>query len=104
MRESALQAKVIGALRHRGGYWVVNSPAAYTPSGRPDIEGCYRGAYVGIELKKPKTGTTSPAQKLCIARIKAAGGFAFTANSLEAVMEMLDAIDAWMLVLLEVSR
>ncbi len=58
-----------------------------------DIILCFRGMFVGIELKKDLTidGPT-PLQTHNIAKIKQAGGFAFSADTVEDVLRILNYI------------
>ncbi len=52
--------------------------------GWPDLQVCFRGRYIGIELKSEKGRLTS-AQKAMHARLRLAEGLVYTATSVEAV-------------------
>ena len=53
MSEKAIQKKIIKDLKDRG-YWVMKTQGgvAGTPVGAPDIIACYKGEFLGIEVKK----------------------------------------------------
>lgn len=57
--------------------------------GRPDINACYKGRCVRIEVKTPDHGNkASKAQEIDIKKWKKAGAVAFVAYSLEEVQEV----------------
>jgi Holliday junction resolvase len=62
--------------------------------GVPDIVGCYRGLFVGFEVKRPIVGRVSELQKHRIEQIKSAGGQAFVVYSVEDVKQALDMLSA----------
>ena len=81
-----------GVMMHR-----TNTGAARMESGRmvqfgvpgtPDIVGCVRGRYVGIELKAAR-GRQSPGQVRFQAACEAAGGQYILARSVDEVMRAL---------------
>lgn len=51
MTEAAFSVKVQSWLRKQGCWVVKYHASAYTPKGVPDLVGCYRGHFLGIELK-----------------------------------------------------
>jgi len=54
VKESAIQSKILKALREHGGWWVKYHPGPrYGQPGVPDIIGCYYGRFVGLEVKRP---------------------------------------------------
>lgn len=57
--------------------------------GVPDIVGCYRGLFVGFEVKRPVVGRISELQKHRIEQIKSAGGQAFVVYGVEDVKQAL---------------
>lgn len=85
--ESKLSRDIMTALRNRGAYCHKNHGGSTTMAGIPDIEGCYRGWYFGIETKMPgKLDTVSPVQRLRHREIEAAGGMVIVVTSVaEAV-------------------
>jgi len=63
--------------------------------GLPDQIMCYRGMFVGMEVKMP-TGKTTKIQERRIQQIRDAGGFAFVVRSVEDAMDALDDVDAFL--------
>lgn len=60
--------------------------------GLPDLIMCYRGRFVGLEVKMPE-GVVSTIQKRRIQEIRDAGGYAFIVRSVGAAMRALDIVD-----------
>ncbi len=60
-------------------------------AGWPDLIGCYRGRFFGIELKTKK-GRPSPAQKEAHMAIITAGGVVTVCRSVEEVRAFLDTL------------
>ena len=60
-------------------------------TGVPDILACYKGRFIGIEVKTP-TGRLTKIQQYHIDQINKSGGIAFVATSIEDVrVELKDA-------------
>lgn len=58
--------------------------------GIPDIIACWKGRFIGIEVKAPgKTGAVTELQKFQINGINAAGGVAVVVDSVSALEEAL---------------
>jgi len=92
MKESELQAKMLKLIKARGGYTVKVIQASL--KGVPDILTCYRGLFIGIEVKLPETKNKASAlQKHNIEEIKKAGGIAYVMWDLEHLEVLLDALD-----------
>lgn len=92
MRESQIQSIIMQNLRNRGAYIVKVIVA--TKTGIPDILCCYRGKFIGIEVKRPETiKTVTELQKYNIEEIKKAGGIAIVATSALDVINLLEDID-----------
>lgn len=52
MNEATFSRKLQKTLRERG-WWVVKYHASqYTPKGIPDLICCYKGQFIGLELKR----------------------------------------------------
>lgn len=64
----------------------------YQRSGIPDIIGCYKGRFFGVELKIGDN-YPSPLQRKTLREIREAGGMAITAWTLETVVEMIAILD-----------
>ena len=65
---------------------------AYGTSGVPDIICCYRGRFLGLEVKRPG-GRLTPLQKRTLARINAAGGIARRVENVEDVKTIIRQAD-----------
>lgn len=90
--ETPITQKIIEALRAKGGFWFKSHGNMYQMAGLPDIIGCYQGRFVGIEVKRPskKISGVSSIQAHRLKQIKAAGGIAGVASSVEDAMTILD--------------
>ena len=65
----------------------------YGTSGVPDIICCYKGRFLGLEVKLP-TGTLTELQKRAIRKINQAGGIACRVESVEDVKCVIAQADA----------
>ena len=65
----------------------------YGTSGVPDIICCYKGRFLGLEVKLP-TGTLTELQKRAIRKINQAGGIACRVESVEDVRRVIVQADA----------
>lgn len=77
--EKKVKMKVVEILKERGVYYFYASTGGYGASGVPDIIGCYKGRFFGIECKAGK-GKPTPLQEKNIAQIIAQGGLAIVVN------------------------
>jgi len=73
--EAKAKAKVRKHLDAAGAYYVMSVTGGYGKSGAPDITGCHKGQYFGIEVKADTEVTALQQQNLDM--IKAAGGYPF---------------------------
>ena len=64
----------------------------YGTSGVPDIICCYKGRFLGLEVKLP-TGRLTELQKRAIHRINQAGGIACRVESVEDVKRVIERVD-----------
>lgn len=74
MKESKFQAECIKLLRRKGAYVEnISGGSIYQASGISDLVGCYKGVYLGLELK---TGNYTPTelQKSKLNNVMNAGG------------------------------
>jgi len=72
--EKSIRQQVVGHLKAVPGLWftsVVGTP--YGQRGVPDILGCYKGFFFGMEIKKPG-GKLTPLQQHAAKLIMEAGG------------------------------
>lgn len=94
MNESAIQRMILARLlvSGHGHWWRCNTGMARTrsgyvrfgPPGQPDIQGCLRGRWIGIEVKSA-TGKLRPEQEAFRKRIEEAGGAYIIARNWEDV-------------------
>ena len=77
--EKKVKAKVVAHLKEMGAYYFYPVTGGYGSSGVPDIVGCHRGRFFGIECKAGKNKPTK-LQELNLKQIKAAGGIALVIN------------------------
>ena len=92
INESSFIIKIKRYLKERGAYCEKIWGGGFQSAGIPDIIGCYKGRFIGIEAK---VGTNKPSeiQKVKIKKINEAGGFARVVRTLDEVKELLDEID-----------
>ena len=92
MSESALVAKIKTYLKERGAYVEKIWGGGFQSAGIPDLIACYRGYFLGIEVK---VGNNKPSdiQKAKIKLINKAGGYGVVVWSLNEVKHLLDLID-----------
>lgn len=98
MTETQLTAKILKALRKRGGFWFKVHGNAFQMAGIPDILGCYRGRFVGLEVKLPgKEHTLSPRQRLILQRLSDAEAFSAMITTTRGALKVIEDIDATLL-------
>ena len=92
--EKKVKMKVVEILKELGVYYFYASTGGYGASGVPDIIGCYKGKFFGIECKAGK-GKPTALQEKNIAQIIAQGGIAIVVNedNIEDVNELLRQIE-----------
>lgn len=92
--EKKVKTKVVEILKGFGAYYFYASTGGYGASGVPDIIGCYKGRFFGIECKAGK-GKPTALQEKNIAQIIAQGGLAIVVNedNIEDVNELLRKIE-----------
>lgn len=92
--EVKVKKKVVAILKEYRAYYFYPVTGGYGGSGVPDIVGCYRGTFFGIECKAGNNKPTALQQKN-LGNIKAMGGVALVINedNLEDVRIMFQGID-----------
>lgn len=88
VKHNALVKVISDYILWNGGYIVKNWGGPIGARGRPDLEGCMRGLFLGIEVKTG-TGELSKDQREHKRRIIEAGGIFIEARSLEDVVDIL---------------
>lgn len=77
--EKKVKNKVVSQLKQLGAYYFYPVTGGYGSSGVPDIVGCYRGLFFGIECKAGSNVPT-PLQEKNLDSIRKAGGLAMVIN------------------------
>jgi hypothetical protein len=100
--ETTLKNEAIAYLEKRGAYVCKNWGGPYSGKGRPDLFVCYRGRFLGIELKNPNMkprevqNALSGAQRREIQKIENAGGVAFVCNDVAGISLVINQLDGEM--------
>ena len=90
--EKQIQAKIKNYLEHKGAYVVKVIQA--TKAGVPDILACYKGLFIGIEVKKHSTkNNVSKLQQHNLNLIKLAEGRCIVAWDMDMVKDFIEDID-----------
>ena len=95
-KEANFSREVIKYLKSRGALVNVNTATIYDRVGRADIEACYLGYYIALELK---TGNyqPDPLQITYLQQVRCAGGYGLllrdTLDDLEDLLLHLDQMD-----------
>lgn len=96
--ESAITAQIQRWLKSQPCWWGFKVlGGAQQKRGVPDIVGCWRGAFVAFEVKRPQLGRVSDLQQHIIDQINGVGGRAFVVYSVEDVKRAILDLDAHML-------
>lgn len=90
--ESKLVRKIREYIHTRGGFTFKVHGSPYMMAGLPDIVCCYKGQFIGIEVKMP--GNTASVQQRNVGlKIQEAKGLWMVAYDLKVVEEILDIFD-----------
>ena len=93
MAESRLQTKVLKYLNSLPECVAENVSGNASQSGRADINACYKGHCIKIELKDPNTGYRPTQQQLLyLDRWHAAGAIIAVCYSVKEVKELLEGL------------
>ena len=92
MREKNIENRIKTYLKSKGAYCVKYHGNQFSQVGVPDLLVCYKGMFLGIEVKN-ETGKTSPLQDVNIKQIEKAGGISFVARCLADVKNIIEYID-----------
>ena len=77
--EAKVKKVVVNQLRNLGAYYFYPVTGGYGRSGVPDIVGCYKGKFFGIECKAG-TNTPTPLQQINLDDIEKQDGIALVVN------------------------
>lgn len=93
--EKKIEIAIIKLLKKRGAY-AISLHGSPMSSGYPDIIACYRGFFIGLEVKQPSTShTATPRQLAQLKLINKAHGRGRVVVSVEEVENLLDELDLW---------
>lgn len=92
MNEGQLTLKMKKHLISRGAYAEVIFGGGFQASGIPDILACYKGRFLGLEVKL-EYNKPSKIQEVKIDLINRSGGIARVVRSIEEVEEVLREVD-----------
>lgn len=90
--ESAIKQEIIAYLKSVGAWTDMPVRTGYGPRGKPDILACFRGRFIGLEVKA-RQGVATPWQRHELATVIAAGGIAQVVWSVAQVKEIIDDIE-----------
>lgn len=91
MREKNIENKIKNYLKSKGAYYFKHHGNQFSQVGVPDVIACYKGRFIGIEVKN-ETGKTSPLQDINLKMINDAGGIGIVARKVEDVSKVIDNI------------
>jgi hypothetical protein len=90
--ESRLQREIQTAVKRRGAFCFKIHGSEYMMAGLPDLIICYRGRFIGLEVKMPG-GRLSVRQGYVHGRLKAAGATIAVVTSVQAALYVLDQLE-----------
>ncbi len=92
--EGRLVKRIKAYVKGKGGrcFNIHGGDNPYQEVGIPDLLICYRGRFVGLEVKQPGEEPTAK-QKQVLHEIEAAGGRAVAVTTVEEVVDLLAKID-----------
>lgn len=88
--ERRLVQKIVAYLESQGArsFKIHGEEGSYQEAGIPDLLVCWRGRFIGLEVKLPGN-TPSPIQEKVLREIKGSGGIASVVSSVEQVRSLL---------------
>lgn len=90
--EARLQRKIQDVLRQAGAFVFKVHGSQHMMSGLPDLIVCYRGRFIGMEVKMPGN-KPSKIQHLRARAIKDADGFCFVVHSTNEALRALRVVE-----------
>lgn len=92
--ESSFQSTAIAYLNGIPGCRAENVSGNASQSGRPDLNACYKGRMIKLELKSPDHGNeASKKQALELRRWNRAGAVTGVVYDMESIRELIDALN-----------
>lgn len=96
MAETRLVRRILKALQDKGA-WAYKAHGGGYSRGLPDIIVCYRGRFLGLEVKDPAGRyAATPLQLYTIDEIRKHGGTAAVVYSVDEVLNLLQWLDEFM--------
>lgn len=93
MKEAQFSKKVVKYLKEKGALVNVNTANMFDRVGRSDLECCYKGHWISLELKVGNY-TADPLQITYLQKIRDAGGFGLILrDNIQELMVLLSCID-----------
>jgi len=92
-REKDLQEACLDYLERRGIYAVNTHGNAWERRGRPDLYICYRGRFIGCELKRGVGDTPTPLQRKHLRQIQHNGGIGVWITTLQELICLLNSLE-----------
>lgn len=92
-RENDLQQKCLEYLESREIYHVNTHGNAWERRGRPDIYICYKGRFIGCELKRGREETPTPLQLKHLREIENNGGIGIWLTTTQELINLLNSLD-----------
>lgn len=89
--EAKIGRKIREYIENVGGFTFKVHGGPQMMAGLPDIICCYKGYFIGIEVKQPGQ-KPSARQEFVMRLIQRAGGVAIVATSVERVQEVIDSL------------
>ncbi len=90
MKESAIQSKIMKYLSSIGAK--CNKTIGMSKAGWPDIICCFKGRFIGVEVKR-KGMKPTPLQEFKLEELESAGGLVGVATCVEDVQVLLEQLD-----------
>ena len=90
--ESSITRTIQKYLQKTGAWEYKTMGSPYTRTGVPDLLVCYKGVFIGLEIKVPGEDPTK-IQQFEIAMIKKAGGISLSVSCLRTVQDIIEKID-----------
>ena len=93
MKESQFSKQVVKYLKEKGALVNVNTANMFDRVGRSDVECCYKGYWISLELKVGDY-TADPVQISYLQKVRVAGGFGLILrDNIHELMVLLSCID-----------
>lgn len=93
MKESQFSKQVVKYLKEKGALVNVNTANIFDKVGRSDVECCYKGYWISLELKVGSY-TADPLQISYLQNVRDAGGFGLILrDTIQELMVLLSCID-----------